>query len=1198
MKPFIIELPKFLNQVTIERLLKSNFLDSSRKHKVVIFDMNKLVWSSPYCLSLLFLWAKKISGLNKVEIKSPGLDSKGEVPEKSKGIIGFLGSWGYWDALARNGIELDVTEKELLYRGRLDDFSAKCVPFQFFNDHNSLNSYIEQLDLSSKIDSVLDSSVNLDAIGLKGLRSIIIQELGNNAFDHGGGKATHLTIGVTPRVEANNRHELAEKLIKRLQAVPRYMVTFYRALKNYQCLEIVISDLGDGIFKTLKKAFVEDEIIQEETKKNITEHTILKYAYLLHSTSKKEKWDFKVDTGRDETDYKPPRGLYFVKNIVRRNKGLLLCRSGQSIISFDFLSSPVGKFNTNLADKRFEKLTNLGGTQLHILIPLIDKKEKLQIPISIGGLEKNGDTLPIVHIILKSFFISAQPNEIVKNIVKSIHRIAINRGKNNLFIVDFIGTNWKKETIFPVISEILYLGLDSYKFVTINVDDDFDDYLELYSHGKNGNDLPIEGQTWNKQRPFIIFNNKNNTLYLSKFYNIEKVDADGIFIDILSKKSLDVTAIPEFLDHLIAVQGDKPILTFSANSLIDSINDIQTKTLEQVIQNPEDGIKHQGKFLFPTLTYSETFYEVGAFFENNWKKDLLKNVLSVVITQDDLKKHTLLSISKIGQKLGGLLENSFKGPSQNIFHINTSKPDIKLSKLYKLPPEKKIILLVDVIATGKSLLNIVDRLARFKIFNKILKIVCIVDIRDEVVATSELNTPNGKIKINSLVKVPTRLYAEKRPADWSWSEIQRIDSDTWRIIQNELFPSHLWLTSDEKFISSVINYANGIEEGHFHNKENEKHYSYFFLTKNICNKFGPEISKAIINHSKELSENRATHKKISHILISGQTYGLDQVIETIVAETGAKPIKIEHLNNLSPIDLHNEKVEGVIIVDSAITTGETIWSLLDIATASNAKAIYIYIIMNRASNKTALRFRKLERYNKADVSIDQVVSLPILAFKAKECPICERIYVLNELKTLDCLSFIKNTIDNEITLLTKSPIKNFIENSNINYKYNKKALEKRVTLRIKIQKFIDGDRLAWMDILDIFASDKIDDFAATALVEVLFNEVQFFSKLHQGFPPEFREKLFDYCMLLIKRNEQWRIGLGVAAAFRLDLLIKNSNEISDNLINIPNGFEILIIEIRANVRSVFLSCKLRKGYHQNHTPYKQFPVFQFHFGSC
>ena len=311
------------------------------------------------------------------------------------------------------------------------------------------------------------------------------------------------------------------------------------------------------------------------------------------------------------------------------------------------------------------------------------------------------------------------------------------------------------------------------------------------------------------------------------------------------------------------------------------------------------------------------------------------------------------------------------------------------------------------------------------------------------------------------------------------------------------------------------------------------------------------------------------------------------MIETIVAETGAKPIKIEHLNNVTSIDLHDEKLSGVIIIDSAITSGETIWSLLDIATAWNAKAIYIYIIMNRASNRTALRFRKLERYNNADVSIDQVVSLPILAFKAEECPICEKIDILNQLKSLDCLSFIEETIDNEIVLLMPSPIKIFIDKPNMEYEYDKKALEKRVTLRIKIQKFIDGDRLAWKDILDCFASDEIDNFAATALIEVLFNEVQLFSKLQQDFPPDFREKLFDYCMLLIKEKEYWRIGLGVAAAFRFDLLLKNSNEISANLINVKNGFETLVVELMLHKSEAppeeLLDCfiSLREKYSKN-----------------
>lgn len=1160
MKSLLINLPKFLNQIKIEKLLQTYFSDSIKRNKIVIFDMADIVWASPYCLSLLLLWANKVSFVNKVQFKSPGLDSHGDVPEKSKGIIGFLGNWGYWEALTRSGVELIASNNELLYRERLNDFSAKCVPFQFFNDHDSLYSYLEQLDLPSKITEAIEKSANVNLIGIKGLRSIIIQELANNAFDHGGGKAAHLSIGITPKVVAETEHELTEKLYKRLHAVPRFMVNFYKALKNEQCLEIVISDLGDGIFETLKHSYQTDDIVKNKSA-NLDEHTVLRYAYLLHSTSKKDRWSFKVDTGRDESDYKPPRGLYFVKNIARRNKAFLMCRSGQSLISFDFLSSSIGKFATNLIDKRLKKIANLGGTQIYMMVPLLEQKKRVYVPASLSSFELEGLRLPTVHIFLKKFFKASEQGEIVRNIVKKVHKIAIAKGKKNLFVVDFLGTKWKKETIFPVISEILYLGLDSYKFIAINVDEDFDDYLELSPRDSHDDSFQLRKQPWQKQRPFVIHNKKNNDFRLSKFHNLQEINANEIFNDIISGKSVDINSIPEFLDHIIVVRDNKPFLTFSINALIDSINSIQIKTLEKIILDPKESIKHEGKYLFPTLTYSQTFYEVGAFFESDWKTALLRDVLSKAITAEDVENKIILSTSKIGKKLGELLESHFNDLPNSIHHINTSRPEIKTSKLLKLPPDKKIILLVDVIATGKSLLSLVDRLSLFGIFNRITKIVCIVDIRDEFVATNELITPNGKIPIEALIKVPTRLYSESRPADWSWSEIERIDSESWKIIQSESFPSHLWVTSEERFISSVIDQADGIEEGHFFNKENDKHYSYFFLTKKICNKFGPEISTAIIKHSKELSKKRGVLTKISHIIVSGRTFGLDRIIETILAETGAKLLKISDLNSVSANDLSEVKLEGVIIIDSAISAGDTIWSLLDIATMCSANAIYVYIIMNRASNRTALRFRKLQRYNNADVSIEQVVSLPILAYKSKKCPICERMIALDALKAIDCLAYLSDIIDEEIAILKPLPIENFVNNPTWEYVYDREALKKRVNLRIKIQKFIDGDRQAWQDILAILDSDTINSFYATALVRVLFNEVQLFSNLHQEFPPDFRKKLFVYCKSLIKTNERWRVALGVAAAFKFDMLIKNIKEISDTLIQIPNGFKTLIVEI-------------------------------------
>lgn len=105
--------------------------------------------------------------------------------------------------------------------------------------------------------------------------------------------------------------------------------------KNLSYLEFTFLDYGVGIHKTLRDQYRNcdqtflDERMSSNYKERGEDYQILEYAFLLESSK---------NPYSREIEYSEliPRGLYFVVDMVRRYKGLLIARSGRARITFDF----------------------------------------------------------------------------------------------------------------------------------------------------------------------------------------------------------------------------------------------------------------------------------------------------------------------------------------------------------------------------------------------------------------------------------------------------------------------------------------------------------------------------------------------------------------------------------------------------------------------------------------------------------------------------------------------------------------------------------------------------------------------------------------------------------------------------------------------------------------------------------------------
>ncbi len=119
----------------------------------------------------------------------------------------------------------------------------------------------------------------------------------------------------------------------------RPKLTKYDNFKNQSYLEFTFLDFGEGVFRTLKKQFKErlnntelPPIAKSLSNNVFSKHEdsqILEYAFLMESS----KDPFDREIGYSELI---PRGLYFLIDMVRRYKGLLVARSGYGKVVYDF----------------------------------------------------------------------------------------------------------------------------------------------------------------------------------------------------------------------------------------------------------------------------------------------------------------------------------------------------------------------------------------------------------------------------------------------------------------------------------------------------------------------------------------------------------------------------------------------------------------------------------------------------------------------------------------------------------------------------------------------------------------------------------------------------------------------------------------------------------------------------------------------
>lgn len=1027
-----IPVPTTLNARSFEDLLRAYLPESLRRQHCTI-DMRATRYCSTFQLSLLLIWIHRItSNKNRqVIIVPPGGNDKSEDIDLSTGpILRYLGQWRFWDALKRVNAATEVSDRQKHFRqGDEDqDLSERYIPFEFYSSKLNYDQHLAGLR-EDNLKELFGDSASLDVIGSGGLRSIILEELGKNAFEHGAGVAAHIAIGKMPAVRAGSQEEIQEKIAKRALAVPAYAQSFFTTLGAASCLEVVVSDRGPGIPATIRRAYHNDTIIPNR-KNEPTQEELIRYAFLLHSSSKDDSW-----YGRSEShgaaEYVPPRGLFFVKNIARRNHALLVCRSDRAVVSWDFLTSSEGLVSGHLAEKargRHKAIMPLGGTQLQMLIPCEVPTSRTSIGVHLPegfGQETDVDDveiIPVARILRDKASDTAQ--SIARTVVRMAHTFVLKQGRNHVFVFDFLGTSWTKDSLYPVVCELGHMGLDNCIVAVIHTAH-FDAVLDEMIVDAPSGDVSL--RYVHRYRPFLRLNWELSSLTISLVGLPEKGSAEIEEAIAGLRNDHHLRRIPEVLDHLFCTAGDDTLVPrFSRNTLEVKLQNWRSAVLKQYITQPEYHIFHSGKFLLPTAVYVEGFYELGALFAFADGVALLSETLATAYATIHENRTLLFCVSKIGGQVGRLLHDNtaFAGEVDQTTLDDTLRAGIHR---FDASAHSQIVVVVDVIATGQSLALVLNFL-RGRFPDKPLRVLTVLDIRPIGMPNDRFDTDTTSFALRSLYRFPKYLYREK-PHAWPYKDIRRIDRVAWRPITQDAHVGELW--DSRSFLAVACMESDAIRIGHYR-ADNGNHYRFFFVTPRLVAKYSDDIVGRIREKVESILQKRS-QGCVTHILFPQDTLGISSIVQRLqVHFGGVSVLPVERGGDARIYASRKQQVDTVIILDSACSSNRTISYLMDVAAEMGAACTIVCVMMSRAHSQTWRFVNRITGYSHHDVDVSALTRIEIPVFSSESsCPLCQRRRVLEGILANNRHLALAPAIERELDRLQPKHIRQFISDTTV-----------------------------------------------------------------------------------------------------------------------------------------------------------------------
>ncbi|GAA4213222.1 hypothetical protein GCM10022289_45080 [Pedobacter jeongneungensis] len=372
--------------------------------KIIVFDFGLLEWIGYEQLTFLSAWIEDLLEKNKkVSIKlQNGNDvySKSDTFKRRQRCQSLLMQDWQLDKCFSSPIDV--------YKGgiplNLKKTGVPAIPFEFipvmgydlatFEEEFSTLFKLRLKEFKNYSEREIRTNTELNYFENKFLNYSIIKELYSNVCQHAysteGENNCYISLYHNKKIEKLDNERILQRVLKdRYSERPIEERLFFNedveTFKNDSYVEMTFLDFGDGISRTLRgkfeaqnPAFVSHKLFGNADSQNI-DSLVLEYAFLLFTS----KYELAEDLAVHDFI---PRGLYIIKDIVRKYKGLIIARSRKGKVVFDF-SGEVDTDPLNCVrfreDDFSETVADFPGTSITIVLPTRQRKNESREKIEI-----------------------------------------------------------------------------------------------------------------------------------------------------------------------------------------------------------------------------------------------------------------------------------------------------------------------------------------------------------------------------------------------------------------------------------------------------------------------------------------------------------------------------------------------------------------------------------------------------------------------------------------------------------------------------------------------------------------------------------------------------------------------------------------------------------------------------------------------
>lgn len=1084
--------------------------------KTIVFNFSGLTWCEVWPLSLLAMWIHELVALNgKVIVEYP---MKGDTRE-------FLSKYGLTQLLNRLGVEVIDISGDSSDRLPNDLLRAPFFPLTFFSEQDFKNLLAELQDQDHFRLLFADIEDN-DLIKTGAIRDVIIWELGDNLYRYAEGRFGNIVMTKIGSSLSISRDQLKRRMVPSVRHFER---SFLRHIGTGGYISIVISDKGPGIRRTLQKSYSEHIGHGKSTTSQGGECDVIEYSFDCFSTSRST--DERIGAIRDAISdqhsnrFKPETGLFRLFQTVRDAHGLLLARSGRSLVAYNFYLDPRQPKTFRSCDHESD-LASFGGTQFKILLPVRRPINETSIRSRIA-VNKSPKEHPTRYYFLSASFENIgvddlqRQAEALQNFLYHVQKERLTALKSDpvhILVANLSRCNHLAPKVIPYVLTRLGESAPS-KEITV--------FVDVPSNVLENTRINFDQFVTENKNPIPVFDEYGVPHLIGASSEVESMFTN-LYKNPDYKPGEDETAAREL------VRKYPNLFQYDFNSsrlqVHDGISIAQSykrpllkAALKEMLESPQIGVfDAHARVLLPSEVYCEGYFDLTRIQDNSRYRALVLDWINTWISE--LEPTILVSI---GRRLGHILDE-ISGPLKRIKIATGKRPLIRIKDVPDIPPNATLLIVVDVIGTGATLEQLIPLLAESVVVN----IICLINARPGGLSESG---SYARFLRDSVVQRALH-YFYHLPRNWLYTDVHQVDPYTHALVRPQYSSARfLWkgLTQSistvggrevsytiNSFLDDVVLPSASALSGHFTLRDS-RHLTYIFNPTILTERFAFEMCEVIRGDvNLLLAKVIGRDITVSHIAFPAFNAGTECVAKRLAAifrTSKLHAIDMAVLRSQFPSASRQiEGVDAVILIDSVFESGATLISMLDYLEQRGAQYIFAYPIICRANESTVRRYVNLTRYNCTEVHIQFLASVEIPTFPQHDCPVCASLAEWERVREeFLSITSVQSLAEKEIARLSPKSVEN-ITNEQLHLPFgalsSDRELDIEIRWRLQLSLRYPGER-HWLDRLVREYSSNDKRRRILSLFSIIDHE-RFFQRLDEPmralvFHDEFRRHIIE-----------------------------------------------------------------------------------------